>query len=156
MVRFPRRGLHRRAAAVLAALALSAACASTTSRPPSDTADAILLLPVEQVRTAAVQVLLDQGYELQLSDDTDRVISTRYREEIEGPWDWLLHARFGVNRSRVDIALIPEGDHATLVSIYVSAYGKDSLFAGWRPYETPLPQSAGNQLRLLKNALGLL
>ena len=131
-------------------------CAGVPAHPASDTAEAILLVPVEQVRTTAVQVLADQGYPLQPGREDAQIISTGYREEIDSPLDWLLRSRFGVIRSRVDIALIPEGDHATLVSIYVTAEGKNSLFKGWRLYPSPLPQSADNQLRLLKNALGLL
>jgi hypothetical protein len=101
-------------------------------------------------------MLVEQGYCLRETNEEAQIISTGYREEIDSIWDWLLDFRFGVNRSRVDIALIPEGEHATLVSVYVTAEGKDSLFTAWRPYEPSLPQSAHNQLRLLKNALSLL
>lgn len=147
--------IFRVAAAVISATVL-AGCAAAPLQPSSDTAEAILLVPVEHVRTTALQVLVDQGYYIRETNGDARIISTGYRQEMDSIWDWLLDFRFGVNRSRVDIALIPEGEHATLVSIYVTVEGKDSLFTAWRPYEAPLPQSAHNQLRLLKNALGLL
>lgn len=141
---------------IIGAFALMAGCATVPPHPASDTAEAIIPVPVEQVRATVVQMLVDQGYCIQDTNDAARLIGTGYRQEIDSIWNGLLDWRFGVNRSRVDIALVPEGQSATLVSIYVTAEGKDSLFAAWRPYEASLPQSAGNQLRLLRNALGLL
>lgn len=106
---------------IIGAFALMAGCATVPPHPASDTAEAIIPVPVEQVRATAVQMLVDQGYCIQDTNDAARLIGTGYRQEIDSIWK-----------------------------------GKDSLFAAWRPYEASLPQSAGNQLRLLRNALGLL
>lgn len=84
------------------------------------------------------------------------MLHTGYRREIAGPWDWLLRSRFGVGRSRVDVMIAPETQQETRLMILVAYEGKGGLFASWRPYEPPLPQSALNQIRMIKHSLGLL
>jgi len=65
-----------------------------------------------------------------------------------------------VNRSKVTVILIPEGDTATRVSVQVWYEGKAGewmpLIGSWVAYEAALPQSAANTIRLVKNELGLL
>jgi len=107
------------------------------------------------VKTAVLQVLSADGYTIQGDDTRDKTVTTGYREEIDSVWDWLLIRRFGVGRSWVTATLKQEGEGATRVTIRVTYEGKESLFSAWRDYETPLQQSAQNQLRLLRNALGL-
>jgi len=126
-----------------------------------DTAEALLPRPEAQVKTAVLQVLSADGYAIQNNDGQgddgrDQSVTTGYREEIDSVWDWLLRRRFGVGRSWVTATLRQEGEGATRVTIQVTYEGKESLFSAWREYETPLQQSAQNQLRLLRNALGLL
>ena len=62
--------------------------------------DVTLPAPAEQVRTVLVQVREDGGYDVEWQDD--QTLTTGYREEIHGPWAWLLRSRFGPGRSRVD------------------------------------------------------
>ncbi len=136
-------------------------CATTQGSQPVDTAEALLPRPEAQVKTAVLQVLSADGYAIQNTDGQDddgrdKTVTTGYRDEIDSVWDWLLLRRFGVGRSRVTATLTQEGEGATRVTIQVTYEGKESLFSGWREYETPLQQSAQNQLRLLRNALGLL
>lgn len=148
----------------LASIALSIVwlgCATTQGSQPVDTAEALLPRPEAQVKTAVLQVLSADGYAIQNNDGQgddgrDKTVTTGYREEIDSVWDWLLLRRFGVGRSWVTATVRQEGEGATRVTIQVTYEGKDSLFSAWREYETPLQQSAQNQLRLLRNALGLL
>lgn len=141
---------------LLAVAALMVSCATT--RPPGgrDSVESVLVAPQDQVRAAVIQVLTEAGYEVGGEDQPVRDLSTGYRQEIDSPWDWLLFYRFGVSRSRVEATIIPENETATRLIVQVTYEGKDSLFASWRLYETPLPQSAANHLRLVKKALGLL
>jgi hypothetical protein len=141
---------------VLAVAALMISCATTQIPGGPDSVEAVLVAPENLVRAAVVQVLAEAGYEVGGEDQPDRVLSTGYRQEIDSPWNWLLVRRFGVSRSRVHATIIPENETATRLIIQVTYEGKGSLFASWRPYETPLQRSAANQLRLVRNTLGLL
>ncbi len=136
-------------------------CASTQGPQPVDTAEAVLPRPEAEVKTAVFQVLSAGGYTIrsdgdQGNDGQEHTVTTEYREEIDSVWDWLLRRRFGVGRSWVTATLKQESEGATHVTIQVTYEGKESLFSAWRGYETPLQQTARNQLRLLRNALGLL
>lgn len=142
--------------AVLAVAALLSGCATTQTPVGSDSVEELLVAPPSLVRAAVVQVLTEAGYEVSGDDQPERTLSTGYRQEIDSPWDWLLVCRFGVSRSRVQATIIPENETATRLIIHVSYESKGGLFASWRPYETPLQQSAANQLRLVRNTLGLL
>ena len=136
-------------------------CASTQGPQSVDSVEAFLPRPEAEVKTALLQVLSADGYAIQNNDgqgddDRDQTVTTGYREEIDSVWDWLLVRRFGVGRSWVTATLRQEGEGTTHVTIQVTYEGKESLFSAWRDYETPLQQSARNQLRLLRNALALL
>lgn len=156
------RFLHKLLAVVLLA---SAACASGPPIPHQpDVVDAILPAPADLVRMAVIQVLTDGGYEveeLEKEDDAveqknDHTLTTGYREEIRSPWDWLLRRRFGTGRSRVDALVTPADDQTTRLRLHVLYEGKDGIFTRWEESPTALPQSAENQLRLIKNALHIL
>jgi hypothetical protein len=126
-----------------------------------DSAEALLPKPEDQVKTAFLQVLSADGYTVeshadQGEDSRDTTVTTGYREEIDSVWDWMLTRWVGVGRSQVTAILRQESEGATHVTIQVTYEGKDSLFSAWRDYETPLRQGAQNQIRLLRNALGLL
>jgi len=151
-----RQTVLNRVTGVLAVAALMSSCATTQTRGGPDSVEAVLVVPENLVRAAVVQVLTEAGYEVGGEDQTDRVLSTGYRQEIDSPWNWLLVSRFGVSRSRVHATIIPENEIATRLIIQVTYESKGSLFASWRPYETPLQRSAANQLRLVRNTLGLL
>lgn len=156
------RFLHKLLAVALLA---SAACASGPPIPHQpDVVDAILPAPADLVRMAVIQVLTDGGYEveeLEKEDDAveqknDHTLTTGYREEIRSPWDWLLRRRFGTGRSRVDALVTPADDQTTRLRLHVLYEGKDGIFTRWEESPTAPPQSAENQLRLIKNALHIL
>jgi len=129
-------------------------CAGPAIPHEPDVVDVMLPAPVEQVRTAVVQVLTDGGYDVEQRDEEH--LTTGYREEIGGPWDWLLRWRFGTGRSRVDALVTQATDESTRLRLNVLYEGKDGIFTTWEESPTALPQTAENQLRLIKNALQLL
>lgn len=129
-------------------------CAGPPIPHEPDVIDVTLPAPAEQVRTVLVQVLEDGGYDVDWQDDQN--LTTSYREEIHGPWDWLLRSRFGTGRSRVDALVTPATEQDTRVRLHVQYEGKDGIFTRWEASPTALPQSAENQLRLIKNALHIL
>lgn len=135
-------------------LALALACAGPAMPHDPDVIDVTLPVPADRVKTAVVQVLTDGGYDVDRKDD--QTLTTGYREEIPGPWDWLWRWRFGTGRSRVEANVTPDTDQATRLRLTVQYEGKDGLFTRWEDSPTALPQSAENQLRLIKNALQLL
>jgi hypothetical protein len=129
-------------------------CAGPPIPHEPDVIDVTLPAPAEQVRTVLVQVLEDGGYDVDWQDDQN--LTTGYREEIHGPWDWLLRSRFGTGRSRVDALVTPATEQDTRVRLHVQYEGKDGIFTRWEDSPSALPQSAENQLRLIKNALHIL
>ena len=156
------RYLHKLLAVALLA---SAACASGPPIPHQpDVVDATLPAPADQVRMAVIQVLTDGGYEVEevekeddaVEQKNDHTLTTGYREEIRSPWDWLLRRRFGTGRSRVDALVTSADDQTTRLRLHVLYEGKDGIFTRWEESPTALPQSAENQLRLIKNALHIL
>lgn len=141
--------------AILAPLLASAlACAGPAMPHDPDVIDVTLPVSADRVKTAVVQVLTDGGYDVDRKDD--QTLTTGYREEIPGPWDWLWRWRFGTGRSRVEANVTPDTDQTTRLRLSVQYEGKDGLFTRWEDSPTALPQSAENQLRLIKNALQLL
>ena len=144
--------------AVLACL-LTAGCSAATVTPASDSLDVMLEAPEAKVRAAFVRVLTDGGYDVGPRAEGDSAIYTGYRTEI-GNYTWLYRTLFGVNRSKVTVALAAEGDTATRVTVQVWSEGKDGewmpLVGSWVAYDTAVPQSAANTIRLVKNELGLL
>jgi len=138
------------------AAALMISCSTTKAQRGPDFIEATLAAPQDRVKAAVIQVLTEGGYTIRSGDEPDRVVSAGYRQEIDSIWNWLLISRVGVSRSWVEATLASEEETATRLTLEVMHQGKDSLFSFWRTYDTPLPQSAANQLRLVKNALGLL
>lgn len=133
---------------------LATACAGPPIPHEPDIVDVALPAPAEQVRTAVIQVLTDGGYEVEQEDDQN--LRTGFREEISGPWDGLLRWRFGTGRSRVNAVVTAVDEQGTRLRLHVQYEGKDGLFTRWEDSPTALPQSAENQLRLIKNALHIL
>ncbi len=133
---------------------VTAACAGPAIPHEPDILDVTLPAPAEKVRAAVIQVLTDGGYDVDRQDDQN--LTTGYREEMGGPWNWLLRWRFGTGRSRVEALVTPAADQSTRLRLHVQYEGKDGIFTGWEDSPTALPQSAENQLRLIKNALQLL
>ena len=141
---------------ILAACSLlaSAACAGPPIPHEPDVIDVTLPAPADQVRSAVVQVLTEGGYEVE--QDNEQNLKTGYREEIRSPWDGLLRWRFGTGRSRVDAVVTIADEQSSRLRLHVLYEGKDGLFTRWEESPTALPQSAENQLRLIKNALHIL
>ena len=141
---------------LIALVLLSAGCASLETPPYADRIQTTLPAPEAKVRAAVVQVLQEEGYRVNGAEEGARVLTTGYRQETDNPADWMLRSRFGTGRSHVEVTFAAEGDTATRLTIAVTYEGKDAVLESWKPYPAPLPQSAENQLRLVKNALGLL
>ena len=139
--------------------AVMAGCSTAQAQRRPDFVEATLAAPQDRVKAAVIQVLTEGGYTLGNSNEPEMVVSDGYRQEIDSIWNGLLVSRFGVSRTQIEATFAPEkeaADTATRLTIEVMHQGKDSLFSSWRTYDTPLPQNAANQLRLVKNALGLL
>lgn len=130
------------------------ACAGQVIPHEPDLIDVMLPVPADQVKAAVIDVLNDGGYDIDRQDDEHVV--TDYRQDIRGPWDWMLHWRFGTGKSRVEARVTPASNESTRLRLHVLYEGKDGLFTRWEDSPTALPQSAENQLRLIKNALHLL
>lgn len=139
---------------LIVSLLASAACAGPPISHEPDVVDVILPSPSEQVRTTVMQVLSDDGYEVE--QENDQTLTTGYREETRSPWDGLLHWRFGTGRSRVHALVTAADEQTTRLRLHVFYEGKDGLFTRWEESPTALPQSAEHQLRLIKNALHIL
>jgi hypothetical protein len=56
----------------------------------------------------------------------------------------------------VNAVVTAADDQSTRLRLHVQYEGKDGLFTRWEESPTALPQSAENQLRLIKNALRIL
>ena len=132
----------------------ASACAGPPISHEPDVIDVTLPAPSDRVNMAVIQVLTEGGYAVDRTDDEN--LTTGYREEISGPWDWLLRWRFGTGRSRVDALVTPASEQSSRLRLHVRYEGKDGIFTRWEDSPTALPQSAANQLRLIKNALQLL
>ena len=139
------------------AVLLAVLCIGCSSVPRPDAADVIdVTLPAsnERVKTAVAQVLTDGGYDVDWTDA--ETLTTSYREETRGPWNSLYRWRFGTIKSRVEARMTPSTEEMTRLRLHVMSEGKDGLFTSWEDVQSALPQSAENQLRLIKNALQIL
>lgn len=132
----------------------TSACAAPPIPHDPDVIDVMLPAPADRVKTAVMRVLIEGGYDVDRKDDES--LTTGYRNEISGPWDWLLRWRFGTGRSRVEALVTPASEQSSRLRLNVLYEGKDGIFTRWEDSPTALPQSAQNQLRLIKNALQLL
>ncbi len=143
-----------RTASVLVSATLFIGCVSMPQPYETDGIDVMLSAQANDVRAAVAHILTDGGYEVQWKDE--ETLSTGYRDETGGPWNGLLHWRFGTVKSRVEALITPQPDETTRLRLQVLSKGKDGIFTPWDTAPSGLPQSAGNQLRLIKNALHLL
>ena len=146
--------MMRRIALPLALASLLIGCSSTPRSIPPEQFDATLDAPVERVKDAVTKVLVNDGYDVVWEDE--QTLKTGYRAKYSGPWNWLLHCCFGTLKSRVEATVSPATDQTTRVRLQVLAEGKDGLFTAWEDVQSALPQSADNQLRLIKNELRIL
>ena len=139
---------------VLVASILALSCSSTLHPLPDDRVETRLAAPIDQVKTALTRVLTEGGYEVDWNDD--HTLTAGYRDEMHGPWNWLYRWRFGTIKSRVQASVAAETEQSTGLKLEVFSEGKDGIFTSWEDVQSALPQSADNQLRLIKNALKLL
>ncbi len=141
-------------AAAIASIVGVAGCAGPSIPHEPDAIDVTLPVSADQVKTAVIQVLTDGGYDVDQEEDGH--LTTRYRQEMHGPWNWLWRWRFGTGKSRVDAIVSEAAEQTTRLRLNVTYEGKDGIFTRWEESPTALPQTAENQLRLIKNALKLL
>ena len=146
--------MNLRMGLILAASMFTLSCSAALHPLQDDRIEARLAAPIEQVKTALTQVLTDGGYDVDWNDD--HTLTTGYRDEMHGPWNWLYRWRFGTIKSRVQASIAAETDQSTALQLEVLSEGKDGIFTSWEDVQSALPQSADNQLRLIKNALKLL
>jgi hypothetical protein len=139
---------------VLALTAAVSGCAGTALSPEPDVVEVTLPASADQVAKAVTAVLTEGGYSVDQDDAGN--MTTGMRQEIRNPWNGLLRWRFGVGKSRVEARVVPQDDRSTRLRLQVFHRAKDGLFDWWEDAETPLPQNAANQLRLIKNSLRLL
>ncbi len=135
-------------------VATVAGCAGGSPAPEPDVMEVTFPVPAERVKTALSDVLTQGGYTV--DQDDAGTITTGMRQEIRSPWNGLLRWRFGVGKSRVEARVVPQEDSTTRLRLQVFHRGKDGLVDSWEDAETPLPQSAANEIRLIKNVLRLL
>jgi len=129
-------------------------CGGAPHPLPADLIETRLAAPLDAVKTALTQVLTDGGYDVDWKNDS--TLETSYREEMHGPGKRLYRWRFGTIKSRVNATVKAADDQSTLLTLEVQSEGKDGIFTSWEQVPSALPQSADNQLRLIKNALQLL
>ncbi|MFN3681715.1 MAG: hypothetical protein ACK4VP_06715 [Nitrospira sp.] len=116
----------------------------------ADVVDVKLSAPAEKVKTALTEVLTEGGYEVRWQNDT--TLETNYREE-SGGLDSLYYCCWGVIKSKVQATVTPGAEQTTHLRLQVLAQGKRTIFESFAPVQTPVPESAENQLRLIKNKL---
>ena len=129
-------------------------CAGGPPLPELDMMEVVLAAPAGEVKSAVRDVLTRGGYHV--SDEAEGSLTTGMRQEIRSPWNGLLRWRFGVGKSRVEARVIPQDDLSSRLRLQVFYRAKDGIFDSWQWADTPLPQSAENEIRLIKNALRLL
>lgn len=139
---------------LLATMTLAFGCSGAPHPRPPDLIETRLAAPLNTVKTALTQVLTDGGYDVDWTNDS--TLETSYREEMHGPGKWLYRWRFGTIKSRVNATVKAVDDQSTALTLEVQSEGKDGIFTSWDQVPSALPQSADNQLRLIKNALQLL
>jgi hypothetical protein len=145
--------MMRRAAMAFFLASLLIGCSSAPRPTEPASIDVTLAAPLEEVKTAVARVLADDGYDAEWQDDQ---LSTGYRQELKGPWNWLYRWRFGTIKSRVEAVVTSATEDTTRLRLSVLTEGKDGLFVSWHEMETAVPQSPENRLRQIKNALHLL
>lgn len=137
------------------AIAVSAlGCSGTPIATSPDVVDTVIEAPMDRVKDAVTKVLTSDGYTVTWEDD--HTLITGYRDKYFGPWNWLLHLRFGTLRNRVEARVTPTAENATRLRLQVLSEGKDGILTRWEVVQSPVAQSAENQLRLIKNTLQIL
>lgn len=142
--------MQRTGLALVSAMLLTGlGCASPALQP--DVTQIQLAAPVDKVKKAVTDVLTSSGYQ-DIVWKNDTTLTTGYRVEnggLESPY----RCCWGVIKSRVEASVAPGTGETTQLSLRVLAEGKRTFFDSFGPVRTPYPESAENQLRLIKNKL---
>jgi hypothetical protein len=112
-----------------------------------------LAAPVEKVKAAVTDVLTNSGYTQVVWKD-DSTVTTNYRDETEGI-QWMYDCCWGVIKNRVEATVTPKADQTTELRLQVKAEGKRTIWESFAPVQPPAPESANNQVRLIKNKLNI-
>lgn len=127
---------------------------STAQAVEPDVVQVQLAAPADKVKAAVTEVLTNSGYtEIVWKDDS--TVTTNYREETEGI-QFLYDCCWGVIKNRVEATVTPKADQTTDLRLQVITEGKRTVWESFAPVKTPAPESANNQLRLIKNKLKIL
>ena len=113
-----------------------------------------LAAPADKVKAAVAEVLTNSGFtDVEWKNDT--TVTGNYRDESEGI-RWMYDCCWGVIKSRVEATVTPKTDQTSDVRIQVTSEGKRTLWESFAPVNPQYPESAANQLRLVKNKLKIL
>jgi hypothetical protein len=152
-----RHALHYAVQGAVFFLVLLFGCATGNGERTPESIDVLLPSPEDEVRAAVIQVLTEDGYSIRNSANQERVISTDYREEINGIWDRFLVYVFSVDRSRVDASVTPEDQTHTRLTIQVTYEARSHFWSSWQQEDpAALARNPATQVRRVKNVLGLL
>lgn len=143
------------AASLVLALVLSA-CASAPPDRPYDVADVVIPRTADQVRDALVEILIHDGYAVEIVQAQSTRVSTGYRHASASAWEWLQNARLGVIRNQVEARITELTESSSILTLRVQTDSKTTFWEGWTVGETPVPQGTGNYLRLVRNYLKVL
>jgi hypothetical protein len=132
-------------------LAGSTACSTLQTNPNPDVAQVQLAAPADKVKEAITEVLTNSGY-TQIVWKDDSTVTTNYRDETEGI-QFLYDCCWGVIKNRVEATVTPKTDQTTDLRLQVMSEGKRTMWESFVPVQTPAPESANNQVRLIKNKL---
>ena len=78
------------------------------------------------MKAAVIQILIEGGYAL--TGRMTTTLTTGYREEVSGLWDWLLRRRFGRGWSRVEAMVTPASEQRSRLRLNVLYEEKDGIF----------------------------
>ena len=132
------------------------ACAATPSPNSIVSAEAIFSLPTAQIREAVVEIWIEEGYDVEVTQHDATAIRSGYRTETDSPWDWLLRTRFGVGRTQADAQITALNETLSKLTVHVAHDSKATFWNPWTASPPPLSNGPERYLRLVKYRLGIL
>ena len=88
--------------------------------------DVTLSTQADLVKTVVIHILIEGGSALDRKDGHN--LTTGYREEVSGLWDWLLRRRFGRGWSRVESMVTPASKQSCRHRLNVLYEGNHGIF----------------------------